>query len=94
MRFNVLLPVVALSLCSACETVDPTTQSTDAGFGETLKYDMAIQTINPDPVYDEEGAQPGDSGARAAEATKRYRTDRVKDANNVTTGGVAGSGPM
>lgn len=56
---------------SGCAPVDP-------GFGEAFRYDMAIQTIDPDPVYPEDGAKPGDSGVKAAEATDRYRTDKVK----------------
>ena len=61
---------LALGL-SGCTAVDP-------GFGEAHRYDMALQTIDPDPVYPEDGAKPGDSGALAAEATERYRTDKVK----------------
>ena len=55
----------------ACAPVDP-------GLGEAHRYDMALQTIDPDPVYPEDGAKPGDNGAVAAEATKRYRTGKAK----------------
>ena len=68
------LAVAALALTLAtggCSAVDP-------GFGEALRYDMAIQTIDPDPVYPEDGAKPGDNGERAADATDRYRTGKVK----------------
>ena len=68
---------------SACTPVD-------RGFGEALKYDMAIQTIDPEPVYAEDGAKPGDDGAKAAAATKRYRTDAVKAVTIETT---AAGGP-
>ena len=76
---------------SGCAPVDP-------GFGEAYRYDMAIQTIDPDPVYPEDGAKPGDSGAVAAEASKRYRTGAVKEAESVSAGGSGkgagtGSGP-
>ena len=50
----------------------------DHSLGEALKYDMALQTIDPDPVYPEGGAQPGDHGEKAAAAVQRYRKDQVK----------------
>lgn len=88
------LAVAVLCLASACETVDPVSGSTDPGFGEAVKYDMAIQVIDPDPVYDEDGAQPGDDGGHAAQAVKRYRTDTVKKVETQQTTGTrdAGSG--
>jgi hypothetical protein len=67
-----------------CTTVDP-------GFGEAYRYDMAIQTVDPDPVYPEDGAKPGDSGAVAAEASDRYRTGRVKPVESGTAGGSGAS---
>ena len=73
----------------------------DRSLGEALKYDMAIQTIDPDPVYDEDDAQPGYHGEKGAEAVKRYRTDKVKEIETQTTttssGGTGtggGSGPQ
>ena len=36
--------------------------------GEAVKYNAAIQTINPTPVYPASAAQPGDNGARAEAA--------------------------
>lgn len=65
----------------------------DHGFGEALRYDMALQTINPDPVYAEGGAQPGDHGEKATEATKRYREGNVTPVESqTTTSGTSGSG--
>ena len=92
MRSNILIAAATLSL-GACDTIYPHNGSPDPSFGEAVKYDMAVQVIDPDPVYAPEGAQPGDSGAKGAEAVKRYRTDKVKDAKAVTTGGVATQGP-
>ena len=43
----------------------------DPGFGEAVKYDQAIQTINPAPVYAANGAQPGSNGAKGQAAVKR-----------------------
>jgi hypothetical protein len=48
-------------------------------FGEAVKYDTAIQTINPTPEQVAGAAQPGASGAMGAAAIKRYRTGTVKD---------------
>ncbi len=83
---------IALALLAGCDTVNPQTGSLDPGFGEAVKYNAAIQTIDPDPVYAEDGAQPGDSGAKGAAAVKRYRTDAVKDVEQVDTT-TSGSGP-
>ena len=79
MFFRLIAPVAALAGLAGCSTVNPGSQSTDPAFGEAFRYNMALQTIDPDPAYDATGAQPGDSGARGAEAVKRYRTDQVKD---------------
>lgn len=57
----------------------------DTSLGEAVKYDMAIQTIDPDPVYPEDGAKPGDHGEKAAEATKRYRKGQVKAVDRQAT---------
>lgn len=72
------MPLALLAL-SACQTTPPPQAgSLDAGFGEAVKYDMALQTIDPDPMYDANDAQPGASGALGAAAVKRYRTGQVK----------------
>lgn len=78
-----LLATAAILLLAGCETVEtriaPQAGSLDAGFGEATKHNAAVQVIDPDPVYPADGAQPGDHGEKAANATKRYRTDQVKD---------------
>ena len=74
-----LIGAAACLLLSACNTVAPQAGSLDAGIGEASKYNAAVQIINPEPVYTADNAQPGDSGAKAADATKRYRTDAVKE---------------
>jgi hypothetical protein len=65
----------------------------DPGLGETVKYNAAMQIINPDPVYPAAGAQPGDSGVKAQAAVKRYRTDTVKQVETIssTQSGSSGS---
>jgi hypothetical protein len=85
------LTIVAGTLTLACGACTPT----DVGFGEAVKYATAVQTIDPDPVYGPDAAQPGDNGEKAAEAVKRYRTDKVKPVEAYTTSsGMAGGGPQ
>ena len=79
-------------MMTACSTVDPVTGSPDPSFGEAVKYNAAIQTIDPAPVYADTGAQPGDSGERGAEAVKRYREGQVKEVDSLTTPTGTGSG--
>ena len=78
MSFRKLVPLALLTLAGCQTAPQPQAGSLDAGFGETVKYDMALQTIDPDPVYDANDAQPGASGALGAAAAKRYRTGQVK----------------
>ena len=79
--------VVAAAACvSACTAVDP-------GMGEALKYDMALQTIDPDPVYPDGAAEPGSLGTTAAAAAERYRKGTVKPVVRESTGsGGSGGG--
>ena len=60
------------ALLAACNTA-PLGQagSLDAGFGEVSKYNAAVQTIDPDPVYAEGGAQPGDLNNSRARSDQR-----------------------
>ena len=92
-----LIAPMMLVLLAGCQTAAPLPQagSLDAGFGEAVKYDMAIQVIDPDPVYDQNDAQPGADGAKGAAAVKRYRTDQVKQVETQTTtqGSGSSSGP-
>ena len=82
---KVLIAALCLS-ATACTAVDP-------GLGEALKYDMALQTIDPDPIYGPDDAEPGTSGTTNAEAAKRYRTDAVKPVEVVSsTVSAGGSG--
>ena len=64
----------------------------DPGLGETVKYNAAMQIINPDPVYPATAAQPGANGDKAAAAVKRYRTDAVKSVETISSTQSEGSG--
>ena len=95
MSSKLLLAAPAVLLLSACDTVYPASQSIDPGLGEAVKYNAAVQTIDPDPVYTAEDAQPGDNGEKGAASVKRYRTGTVKDVKSEsTTASGGGSGPQ
>ena len=93
---SLALPLLVLSGCETLgqRTDPPPNTSLDPGFGEAVKYNAAIQTIDPDPVYAEGDALPGSDGAKGAAAVKRYRTDAVKAVETLTTteGSSSGSG--
>ena len=105
MSSRLIIAVVGVALLSACQTQPlPQAGSMDSAFGEVSKYNAAIQTINPEPVYTAQDAQPGDNGDKMARAVKRYRTDAVKEPQPVSTtrsgggtgnngGNSGGSGP-
>jgi hypothetical protein len=102
---RVIIAAAACITLGACNTVHKNIGTEDAFFGEAAKYNAALQTINPDPVYPEGGAQPGDNGEKGADAVKRYRNDEVNarhkaEANasrsgalSTSQGASGGSGP-
>ena len=78
------IAVLAIAV-GACSPVD-------LSLGEAVKYDQAIQTINPDPVYPPGSALPGASGTHAATAAKAYRLGTVKPVEKVSiSSGTSGS---
>ena len=70
---------LALSGCYTMSSPYRNIGDEDPYMGEAVRYNAAVQTINPDPVYAENGAQPVYNGKRVAEAVKRYRRDEVND---------------
>lgn len=81
MRFKkplLCLAGVALAAVAGCTPVDP-------GFGESLRYDMAIQTVDPDPQYPPDALQPGYHGEKAQKATDRYRKGTTKPVQAVSS---------
>ena len=87
MRFKRHMMLALFMLLPACTPVDPS-------FGEAVRYDMAIQTVNPDPVYPEGSAEPGTSGTAAASAAERYRKGTVKPVERLSSAtSSSGSGP-
>jgi len=97
MSSKLTLIAAALLLTCGCRTgYTKHIGEEDPGFGETVKYNAAAQIINPDPVYPAGAAQPGDNGAKAQAAMKRYRTDAVKALETISStqsssGGSGGS---
>ncbi len=101
--------LLAAGLCiglASCNTARSHIGDVDPLLGEAVKYNAAIQTIDPDPVYAEDAAQPGSRAVKATEALKRYRTDKVNDrhhrevqqarsgAMSTTSSSGGGSGPQ
>ena len=80
-----------LGLCG-CSTIHKNIGQEDPGFGETVKYNAALETINPVPVYGPDGAQPSGNGDNGAQAVKRYRTNQVKQVESMGTTSGSGSG--
>ena len=97
MRSKRLLIVAAAGLAlAACATPNPQSRigDEDPFFGESVRYNAAVQTINPDPVYPEGGMEPGSSGAKGAAAVARYRTDQANqrhrtEVNATQSGGLS-----
>ena len=93
-RARILLAVGGLAL-AGCNTANTHIGDEDPGMGEAAKYNAAIQTINPTPLYPATAAQPGANGDVGAHAVKRYRTDSVKPVETMqtTSGSTSGSTP-
>lgn len=86
---------LSLALLSGCTTQQGDLElSSDPNFGEAHRYNAAVQTIDPAPVYQAGDARPGDHGEKGAAAVKRYRTDRVKDVEVMETTRGSSGGPQ
>lgn len=84
MNSKAALLVLTLSV-GGCTLQDP-------GFGDSVRTNIAIQTVDPDVAYD--GVDATFSGETGAAAVQRYRTDKVKPLKGirVTSGGTGGAG--
>jgi hypothetical protein len=77
---------------AGCNTANTHIADESAVLGEAVKYDAAVQTINPTPVYSAEGAQPGDNGEKGATDVDHYRKGQVKDVQVMSTATSSGGG--
>ena len=87
MRSKLLLLSTGAALLAAagCAPVDP-------GFSEAVRYDLAIQTIDPDPQYPADALNPGYHGEKAQKATERYRKGQTKPLRTESvSGGSSGN---
>ena len=92
-RIRAWTPIIGVVALAGCNTANTHIGDEDPGMGEAVKYNAALQTINPTPVYPPTAAQPGGNGEVGAKAVKRYRTDTVKPVQTMqTTSGSASSG--
>jgi predicted small secreted protein len=64
MSSRLLLIASGVLLLPACNTTRNIGQE-DPGLGEAMKYNAAVQTVNPEPVYPAGAAQPGDRRSEA-----------------------------
>ena len=88
MRFILPIAIAGIGLLAGCTPIDTT-------FGDSVKTDYALQTINPDPkpVPAEAAVMEGGSGTQAANAAERYRKGTVKQPQSQrTNSGGGGSG--
>ena len=86
MRFKSMLILAGTLLAAAgCAPVDP-------GFGEAVRYDLAVQTVDPDPQYPPDAMQPGYHGEKAQKATDRYRKGATKPVVQQSSAAGGGSG--
>jgi hypothetical protein len=102
MSSKAILIAVSCVALAGCGSVNKTIGQEDPYLGEAVRYNAAVQTINPDPVYPPGSAQPGDNGEKGADAVKRYRSDEVnarhqsqaqQTSTQNSTGTSSGSGP-
>jgi len=86
----------ALSLCCAVALIATTsacasgakTMGVDTSWGEANRQTMAAQVIDPAPQYATSEAEV--SGEKAAAAIERYRTDKIKQPEKLTTPHASG----
>ena len=75
-----LAPAVALGACTPV----------DHGFGETTRWNIEQQVVDPDPEY-AGNVMEGGSGERGAAAVNRYNRGQVTQPARTSTSGASGS---
>ena len=88
MRFKkplLCLSAVTLIALAACAPVNPY-------YGEAHRYNMAVQTVDPEPQYPADALKPGYHGEKAQKATDRYRKGKTKPVQSVSSSSTGGGG--
>lgn len=80
-----IIPIALLGLAATACTPN------DVTLGGALKHDIAMQTIDPEPVYTGSEIEGG-SGVHGAAATERYRKGTVKEPKEIKTTSGSGGG--
>lgn len=93
MSSRFLLIAAGSIVLASCNTMYTHIGDVDPGMGEAVAYDSAVEIVNPTPVYSADSAKPGDNGDKGAQAVVRYRTDKVKEVQNIRTSSGTGGGP-
>ncbi len=77
---TIVMTLLSLLALGACSTQKPLGRD----FGNSVKHNMAVQTVNPEPS----NVSPLYDGEHAAQAIKKYREGTVKEPEAIpTTGG-------
>jgi len=84
-RSSLAMLAASLVFTSSAATAR-TKQEPKDNWGEAFRQTMAAQIIDPNPQYDT--AVPKSSGEHAAAASERYRTDKVKRPDKVSSSSV------
>lgn len=84
------LPIASLGACAGAGGKVASALGDDPSWGEANRQTMAAQIIDPAPQYDT--AVPEGSGAHAAAAVERYRTDKIKQPEKITPGAIKSGG--
>lgn len=93
MSSRFLLIAAGSIVLASCNTMYTHIGDVDPGMGEAVAYDSAVEIVNPTPVYSADSAKPGDNGDKGAQAVLRYRSDKVKEVQNIRTSSGTGGGP-
>ncbi len=84
MRDIKLSGIAVMLALGACNAV---TNGPDADIGASVRHNMAVQIINPEPVYEEPAPVLAN---RPALAIERYRTDTITPLPSTRTSDVGG----
>ena len=83
MSFKALSLLAATAALGGCSTMNKSGSIEETTLGEARAATFAAQVIDPDPQY--EYLSPATSGQHAAQAVERYRTDKVKKPERISS---------